>query len=254
MSRASSSSVTIGSPVSALASASRRRRGARLVGAAAEQARAARGDRARRGHDLIARLDRARAGDQAEVVAADLAPVDLDDRALVRAQLGGGELERLQDRDDLGDAVVALEAEAGDMLAVADGADHRHLLPARGMRSSAAGLDAGDDGLHLLVGGRRLHHDHHGTAVLLEKWDVGDCRWSGARPGGPSSGRRWLRRATPAERLAKSPDAIGERPERIRTPAGGNRGTAGVRGPDGHRAGLAHVVPAIAAVGHRRPG
>ena len=140
---------------------------ARLVGAAAEEARAARGDRARRGHDLVARLDRARPGDEAEVVAADLAPVDLDDRALVRAQLGGGELERLQDRDDLGDAVVALEAEAGDVLAVADGADHRHLLPARGMRSSAAGLDAGDDGLHLLLGGRRLHHDHHGTAVLL---------------------------------------------------------------------------------------
>ena len=103
-----------------------------------------------------------------------------------------------------------------------------------------------------------------GLRFSWNTWDVGDCRWSGARPGGPSSGRRWLRRATPAERLAKSPDAIGERPERIRTPAGRDRGTAGVRGPDGHRAGLAHVVPADrrgrppspgidSPGGHRRP-
>ena len=61
---------------------------ARLVGAAAEQARAAGRDRARGGHDLVARLDRARAGDEAEVVAADLAPVDLDDRCARRGAAG----------------------------------------------------------------------------------------------------------------------------------------------------------------------
>src|SRR5918994_3323565 len=62
------------------------------------------------------------------------------------------------------------------------------------------------------------------------------CRWSGARPQGPSSGRRWLR-ATPAERLAKSPGAVGEGPERIRTPAGRVRSTAQVRGRDSHGSG-----------------
>ena len=138
-------------------------RGARLVGAAAEQARAAGRHEPGRGQRLVARLDGARPGDQAEVLAADPAALDLDHRAVARLQLGRRELERLEDRDDLLDAVVTLEPEAGDVLAVADGADHRHLLPARGMGTSAAGLDPGDDGRHLLLGGRRFHHDHHGV-------------------------------------------------------------------------------------------
>ena len=176
MSRASISSVTIGSPVSALASASRRRpscprpwkeygRRARLVGAAAEQARAAGRDRAARRSCTWSR-DSTVHGPAMRLKWSPpiLRPsISTTVRSFGRSWRGG-ELEGLEDRDDLGDAVVALEAEAGDVLAVADRADHRHLLPARGMGSSAAGLDAGDDGLHLLLGGRRFHHDHHGTA------------------------------------------------------------------------------------------
>jgi hypothetical protein len=127
----------------------------------------------RGGERLVARLDRARPGDQREVLAADVAAVDLDDGPVARLELGRRELERLQDRHDLLDALVALEPEARDVLAVADRADYRHLLAARGVRSSAARLDPGDDGRHLLLGGRRLHHDHHGSLpVLLGKWSA----------------------------------------------------------------------------------
>ena len=49
----------------------------------------------------------------------------------------------------------------GDVLAVADGADHRHLLAARGVGLRPAGLDALDDGLDLVLGRPRFHHDHH---------------------------------------------------------------------------------------------
>jgi len=217
-------SVTIGRPVRSLASASRRRpscpsRGARLVGAAAEHGRP--GGRHRVGglQRLLARLDRARAGDHREVLAADLAPGDLERGALVAPELGRGQLVGLEDGDDLLDARVALQAEAGDVLAVADGADHGHLFAAAGVGGRADGLDPLDDGLDLLVGGRRLHHDHHGGEFLLGAccwWSLGG-RWKatgpahagtdggyGARPEGPGADAA----TRPAERLAKSPVPI----------------------------------------------
>jgi hypothetical protein len=138
--------VTIGRPVSSRASASRRR--------PSHVAHGARG-----GHDLVARLDGARAGDQAEVLAADPSSADLQYGRF--PHLRGRELVRLEDRHDLLDAGRALEAETRDVLAVADGADHRHLLAARGVGLRPAGLDALDDGLDLVLGRRRFHHDHH---------------------------------------------------------------------------------------------
>ena len=63
------------------------------------------------GQRLVARLDRARAGDQREVLAADLAPADLEHGRLAVAELRRGELVRLEDRHDLVDAGVALELE-----------------------------------------------------------------------------------------------------------------------------------------------
>ena len=58
------------------------------------------------------------------MAAADLAPVDLDDRALAVLELRRGELVGLRDRDDAVDAGGALEVEVRDVLAVADRADH----------------------------------------------------------------------------------------------------------------------------------
>ena len=144
-SRASISSVTIGRPVSALASASSAqsldaepleavRRGARLVRAAAQHRRARGGHRARRGQQLIARLHRARPRDQREVVAAHASPVDFDDGSLPCENWLEESLYGFRIGDDLADAGVALQAEALDVLAVADRADHGDFLAARQVR------------------------------------------------------------------------------------------------------------------------
>ena len=58
---------------------------ARLVGAAAQHRRAAGEHRVGGGQQLVARLDGARPGDQREVLAADLAPADLEHRCAGRA-------------------------------------------------------------------------------------------------------------------------------------------------------------------------
>ena len=59
--------------------------GARLVGAAAQQRRARVAHDARGLERLLARLDRAGPGDQREVLAADLAPLDVEHGALAVA-------------------------------------------------------------------------------------------------------------------------------------------------------------------------
>src|ERR1700728_1700044 len=82
MSRMSISSVTIGSPVSNLASASSRRPSCPSPWKAYR-----------------------------EVIAADLAPVDVEHRALAVRDLRRGQLVGLQDRNDTVDAGLALKAE-----------------------------------------------------------------------------------------------------------------------------------------------
>ena len=197
-SRASISSVTIGRPVSALASASSRRpscprpwneygRGARLVGAAAEQARAAGGDRRARSSSVWSRDSTVHGPAISEKCSPPMRrpSISMTVRSLA-LELGGGELERLEDRDDLLDAVVALEAEARDVLAVADRADHRHLLPregwARAPQDSIRAMTACTCS-SVAVGFITI------IMVLLFSWNqyetMGDCRWGGARPEGP---------------------------------------------------------------------
>ncbi len=137
------------------------RRGARLVGAAAQHRRAVLGDHARRLQRLLAALDRARAGDQAEVVAADPPAVDLDHGPLALLELRRGELVRLQDRDQVVDPVVALEPERGDPVAVADRPDHGQQLALREVGRTADLLDSLDDVGDLLLRRPLFHHDHH---------------------------------------------------------------------------------------------
>ena len=66
-----------------------------------------------------------------------------------RLSCARGELVGLEDRHDLLDPGEALEAESGDVLAVADRPDDGHLLAARGWARAPHGLDPGDDGLDL---------------------------------------------------------------------------------------------------------
>ncbi len=90
--------------------------GARLVGAAAQQRRAARpAPRAPSRSSLLARFDGARPRDQREVLAADLAPVDVEHGALAVAELRRGELVGLEDRHDAVHTGLALQPEARDV-------------------------------------------------------------------------------------------------------------------------------------------
>src|SRR5215218_7229285 len=157
----------------------------RLVGAAAEKARAAGGDHVRGRQRLVARLDGAGAGDEREGLAAEAAAVDVHDGPLAWLELGRREIERLKDRHDLLDALVALEPEAGDVLAVADGADHGDFLTARRVSPGTAALDAVDDGEDVFLGCRRLHDDHHlrtPERAWLERYDVWELRRSALGP------------------------------------------------------------------------
>src|SRR5688572_20154896 len=98
-------------------------------------------------------------------------------------ELVRGELVGAQDRHDLLDRGVALEAEALDVLAVPDGADHGDFLTAREVGAGPAALDATHDGLDVLFAGTRLHDDHHlrtpGEKLTITVRRVG---FSGARP------------------------------------------------------------------------
>ena len=136
-SRGSISSVTSGRPVASRASARIRRpsrpspwnaygdvRGLNAPPRSIVQpasATDARGDQR-----LLAVLDRARPGDEAEVAVADARAAHLDHRRVGR-DLARDELVRLEDRQHLLDAGVALERERRDQLAVADRADDRRL-------------------------------------------------------------------------------------------------------------------------------
>src|SRR6202020_1393012 len=159
------------------------RRGTRLVRAAAQQRRTSVAHDARRLERLLARLDRARSSDQREVVAADLAPFDVEHGPLAVRDLRRGELVRLEDRHDAIDAGLALEPEAlhGDVLLdVSDRADHGHARTSAAVSERARSLDFLDDRVDLLLGRGLLHYDHHrlilSTTQKLVVWEL-------ARPG-----------------------------------------------------------------------
>ena len=148
------------------------RRGPGLVGAAAQHRRPAVGDRLGHLQGLRAALDGARAGDQREVVASDLAPVHLDDGSLALAELRRGQLVGLQDRHEVVDAGGALQPKGRDAVAVADGADDGQELSGRHVSGAADRLDAVDDGLDLLLSRPLFHHDHHGLRKPFRvKWE-----------------------------------------------------------------------------------
>ena len=133
-------------------------RGTRLERTAAEHRDALGRDAARRLERLLAGLDGARPGDEAEVAVADAAVAHLD-HGRVGRELAGHELVRLQDREHLLDSGEALERQRGEQLTLADRADHRGLAARRHERGTACLVETGDDVVDLL--GRRMpaHHD-----------------------------------------------------------------------------------------------
>src|SRR5436190_1832771 len=148
-------------------------RGARLVGAAAEQGRPRLADDARGLQRDVARFDGAGAGDHGEALTAHLASVDLKHRALAVRDLRRGELVGLEDRHHPVDARLALQPKALDarvLLDVADRADHGDARAAAAMGARARLFDLPDDRVDLLFGRGLLHHDHHQFILSNYAW------------------------------------------------------------------------------------
>ena len=123
--------------------------------------------------------------------------------ARVVLELDRGELVGLGDRDHAVDARGALEFEALDVLAVADRTDHHDLFAPAGMSTCADTLYSFDDGLDLLLGGRRFHHDHH-QLVLSGAWERYESERNGFHPTGGFFGARLGGGAGPLRARASS--------------------------------------------------
>src|SRR5262249_2407316 len=114
---------------------------------------------------------RARAGDHAQVPAADAHLANLNDRVLA-VELAAGELERLQDRQHLFDAGNGLELLGLHVVLVADDPANRPVLAAAAYYRPVLGSadvrlepqlrDALHDMGDLFRGGLRIEHDDHG--------------------------------------------------------------------------------------------
>ena len=166
--------MTIGRPVSARASArissawraeplERERRRARLERAAAQHAGAGRGDGARHGERLLARLDRARAGDQRERRGrADRVAVDGERRsargarARTRRACTGREIGTTRSTPDMPSSPSSRTP-----LGVADRADRGRQLAGHDEHVDARRLQPAPDGGDLGLRGLGCHDDHH---------------------------------------------------------------------------------------------
>ena len=155
-------------------------RGARLEGAAAQDAGTLALDASGRLHQLLARLDRARPGHHDQLLAeAELHAVDAHPRPFDLV-LGARQLVRRADPDHLLDAVE--RAEVGDALEVAaDDADHRALLAHADERLQAVLLDGSSDPVDLVLRRRRTHHhDHRSCLSLPAPIRIGETKNAGA--------------------------------------------------------------------------
>ena len=128
-------------------------------------------------------------------MASYLPATDVEDRPVAVLELGRRKLVRLQDRDHTIHPRSPLQLESSDMFAVADCADHRDLFAPAGMGARPDALHSVDDGLHLLFGGRRFHHDHH-LLVLSKCWK----RYGSSLP---RVRGEWFSGARPLSRLAR---------------------------------------------------
>ena len=136
------------------------RRGAGLVGAAAEELRAGSGDLFGDGEGLLAALDGAGPGDDGQVAAADggIGAGEADDGVFF-LDVAAGELVGLGDADDFGDAGELFDVAAVDFALVAGDADGGALRAGQGMSAEAQLFDMVADGLDLFRRGLRLHDD-----------------------------------------------------------------------------------------------
>src|SRR5204863_3786668 len=114
------------------------------------------GDRAR----LIERLDRARATDDDDAVAADVDAADTDDR-VVGPRLTADELVRVRDADDFLDSGVVFEDFGIGLSLRSRDADGSAMRARNRMRFQPHPFDVADDCFDLFRLGAGLHYDEH---------------------------------------------------------------------------------------------
>ena len=154
---------------------------------------------------LVARLDRAGPGDQREVLAADLAPADLEDAGLAVADLREASLYGLR----IGTTLSTPGAPSSSSRATCSRSPiapiTRHLLAAE---MGARGADAPRcESMTAWIWSSvavLLHHDHH-LEVLV--FTPGNLRNGRARRRSAGAAR-WRTAESPAERLDKSPGGV----------------------------------------------
>ena len=116
----------------------------------------------RDGVDLFRRFHRAGTGGNCEFVATyGDAAAKINDGAF-RLEMAAGELEGLRNTNNFPNAFEQLEITMIEVAVDADGAEYRVRRASRAMNVEAAGDDAIDDVLDLLVGGVFVHDNDHG--------------------------------------------------------------------------------------------
>ena len=212
-------------------------------------------DRARDLERLLARLDRARTGDQAErLAAADRRPA-ISNRRLVVAELATTRACRAARSARRGRPRHALEPELGDALGIADRADRRRQLAGHHDDVDAGRLEARADGLDLGLGAwgvitiitarpkPRLADDRElrAGADAVPPAPVADTitRW---RPR-----RSALRPIRPLKGTSCAPREVRSRQRAVRLVAGAALGMPQPRG-------LLHAAPAARAAPRRGAG
>src|SRR5262249_52791760 len=139
------------------------RRRARLVRSAAQHAGAGARYAPRRLEDLRLAFNRARAGHDHHLIAADGDAAHVDD-ALLRPEAAAGEFVRLADADDFLHAVKELEFARVDGLDVSNHAEDGLLGAGRAMDVEAALDQLRGDALDVRLVGVLLHDDDHGIS------------------------------------------------------------------------------------------
>src|SRR5690606_21480657 len=151
------------------------------------QCRAARlFDGVRRFKDLRAALDRARPGDQRDLLVADAQPVQRDARAL-RAHLQAGDLVGGEDAHAALDARQPRHLPLVERAVVADHADDGALLTRRQVRLVALALNPLDDRLNVVLRRLARHDDDHDWSPLC--WMMAK---SGRRASAPRRYTCWI--------------------------------------------------------------
>ena len=136
------------------------RRGARLVGAAAEELRAGGCDLLGDGEGLFAAFDGAGTGDDGEVASADggVGAGEADDGVFF-FNVAAGKFVGLGDADHFGDAGQLFNVAAVDFALVAGDADGGALRAGHGVGAKTQSFNMLADRLDLFRSGLRLHHD-----------------------------------------------------------------------------------------------